>query len=113
MQDFDDNSKDVISITCKFRRDQLLKLENDEKMLNFLGIFKKAKENINLINFDSKTVISPTFFEAVSQFTNWRLGWYIKRYERLRDLLLLQIQKYNDIILAINNDAGVQSRNCK
>lgn len=113
MVDFDDDSRDTINITCKFRRDQLLNLKDDDKLLDFFGILKANKENINLINFDGTTVVKKTALEVIKDFTMWRLDWFITRYERLAISEQEKIQRYMDILTAIKNDAGGQASKIK
>jgi DNA gyrase/topoisomerase IV subunit A len=44
------------------------------------------------------------------RFTDWRLKWYVNRYERLKSLLTLDLQRYYDIRTAITNDISGKAR---
>ena len=48
--------------------------------------------------------------ELIQSFTDWRLGWYINRYERLLSLIQADIQRYKDILIAIKNNVGSIAR---
>lgn len=103
--DYEDRSKDVIEIEVKFKRG---KIEDD--VVKQLGLVNREVENLTLIDFDGSSVISITPEEATRQFTQWRLGWYLKRYQRLHDELEIQIQKYKDILTAIDKNVGSKAR---
>ena len=103
--DYEDRSKDVIEIEVKFKRG---KMEDD--VVNQLNLINREVENLTLIDFDGSSVISITPEEAIRQFTQWRLGWYLTRYKRLHDELEVQIQKYKDILTAIDKNVGSKAR---
>lgn len=104
--DYEDHSKNIIDIRIKFKRGELSKL-SDEKILSMFGLVKNASENLNVLNFDGQSVLSGcNEMDIIKLFTDWRLGWYVKRYERLKMLLEQDMQRYRDVITAIDNDAG-------
>lgn len=104
--DYEDHSKDIIAIRIKFKRGELAKL-TDDKIMSLFGLVRNASENLNVLNFNGKSVLSGcSEVEIIKLFTDWRLGWYVKRYERLKSLLEQDMQRYRDIITAIDNDAG-------
>lgn len=107
--DYTDKSKDKISIEVKFKkgylRDQL-----KENVLQTLGLVVRHIENLNVLDFTGEAIWNTEPLELVQKFTDWRLKWYVNRYERLRDLLLLDIQKYLDIRTAIKNNVGGVAR---
>jgi len=102
-----DDSKDVISITLKFKRGFLATVEQDE-LLELTGLAVRHIENLNVLSIDGQYVKSYTQSpsELIKDFTDWRLTWYVKRYERLRDLLKVDLQRYYDIRTAIKNNVG-------
>ncbi|MNH20067.1 hypothetical protein D3C79_798210 [compost metagenome] len=53
-----------------------------------------------------RLIVEPTYTDIIQQFTDWRLTWYVPRFERLKELLLRDIQRYLDVLLAIKKDAG-------
>lgn len=112
--EFTDASRDTYDITVKFPRGFLAQRDKAD-VLKMLGLVNSVNEILNVLNFDGTYVWNPTPLELIREFTNWRLGWYVKRYERLRDLLLVEIQRYRDIRTAITNNVGgiakvIQSR---
>lgn len=112
LQDYEDGSRDKISITCKFKRGYL-KDKTDEEVLNVLGLTVRHFENLNVLDFSGKAVLSTDPVELIKMFTDWRLTWYVQRYERLRDLLKIDIQRYYDIRTAIKNNVNTVARKTK
>lgn len=112
--DYMDNSRDVIEIVVKFKKGVLSKLE-DDTILKMLNLTIKHCENMNVLDFTGQAVWTTNPIDVIQHYTNWRLQWYITRYERLRDLLLIELQKYLDIKKAIEKNVGgiarkIQSR---
>lgn len=107
--DYVDNSKNTINIAIKFRRGYL-KDKDPNKVLSSLGLIGREIENPNVLSFDGKSVMSIDPIEFIKDFTQWRLQWYVTRYERLKQLLLIDIQRYYDIRLAIKHNAGNLAR---
>lgn len=103
--DFVDESRDTIKINVKFKRGCLRGVEHGE-ILKKLALTSRQHDNINVLNFDNVSVWSTNPHELTRKFTEWRLGWYVKRYERLRDLLQLDLQRLYDVRTAIENDVG-------
>jgi len=112
--DYDDNSRDTINIRVKFTRGYL-KDKPDVDLYKMLGLSVRQIENLNVIDFTGEAVWNTTPMELITTFTDWRLGFYVKRYERLRDLLMIDLQRYYDVKIAIANNVGgaakkIQSR---
>ncbi len=103
--DYTDGSKDTINIEVKFKKGVLRDLTEDA-VLQMLGLTVKQNENLNVLDFTGKAVWNANPIELVQKFTEWRLTFYEKRYERLRDLLLIDYQRYLDIKCAIDNNIG-------
>jgi DNA gyrase/topoisomerase IV subunit A len=103
--DYEDGSKDVINIEVKFKRG---KVDNTSKklMLKKLNLINSVSENMNLLDFDGKRVLSTDYCEVIKSFTDWRLDWYKARYERLASLLEVDMQRYKDVIAAIRRNVG-------
>ena len=59
-----------------------------------------------MLDFTGLAIMPTTPIELITKFTDWRLGWYVKRYEHLRTLLQIDLQKYIDIKTAIDNNVG-------
>lgn len=108
--DFEDGSRDVIDILVKFKRGQIAKFTGP-KLLETLGLVNHINENINILDFTGeRLIVEPTYAEIVKSFTEWRLGWYVDRFERLKKSINVDIQRYRDILLAIAENAGGVAR---
>lgn len=105
IQEFEDNSKDLYSITVRFKKGVLRGL-NDEDILGQLGLINTVSENMTMIDFDGERVLKTTYGEFIPKFCEWRLQWYVNRYERLADNLEIDIQRYKDVLRAINRNVG-------
>jgi len=103
--DYTDGSKDEIHIELKFKRGYLKDID-DADLLKMLGLTVREIENLTMLDFTGQAVMKLTPVETIRQFTDWRLTWYIKRYERLRDMLKVDLQRYYDIRCAIKNKVG-------
>jgi len=103
--DYEDHSSKQIDIRVKFKRGALAKI-NDNKLISMFGLAVNAIEHMNLINFDGTSILTTSDVEVIRSFTDWRLKWYVPRYERLNDMLSIDIQRYKDVITAIENNAG-------
>lgn len=109
IQEFEDNSKDHYNITIRFKKGEISRM-TEEEVLASLGLIVQVAENINVIDFDGERVWSTDYVEFLTSFTDWRLKWYVDRYQRLARLLADDIQKYKDILLAIKKDLGSVAR---
>lgn len=108
--DWTDDSKDTVKIEVKFKKGFLRDLTQDQ-ILNLLGLSVRHIENLNVLDFTGQAIWNPSPIDLVQKYTMWRLGYYVNRYTRLRDLLLIDIQKYLDIRCAIkNNVAGMAKK---
>lgn len=107
--DYTDRSKNVINIELKFKRGYL-KTVDDVDLYKSLGLTVRHIENLNVLDFEGKAVWNTTPVELIREFTDWRLKWYVTRYERLRDLLEIDLQRYYDIRTAIKHNVGGAAR---
>lgn len=111
IRNYVDDSKDVIRITVQFDRGSLKGVTEDQ-LIQKLKLFSRHSENLTVINFDNKAVWNPAPSELIREFTLWRLQFYRMRYERLKGLLELDLQKYYDIRIAIRKKINVVARDC-
>ena len=100
-----DASKDNFNVLITFKKGSLTGL-SDNDIIDLLGLKTSLGENMNVIDFDGKSVWAPTYAEMIQKFCDWRLTWYKVRYERLARLLDEEIQRYLDILLAIKKNVG-------
>jgi DNA topoisomerase-2 len=106
--DYEDNSKDVIDIIIKFKRSDLKAL-TDGRLLAMLKMIAKENENLTYIDLDGETVSTSTAVEVIRSFTEWRLQWYYTRYEKRLAEVQEEIQRYRDILLAIEKKVGAKA----
>lgn len=107
--DYTDSSKNTIKIELKFRRGYIKTVEEVD-LYRALGLTVRHIENLNVLDFSGTAVWNTDAVQLIRKFTDWRLQWYVKRYERLRDLLKIDIQRYYDIRTAIKNNVGAVAR---
>lgn len=105
IQDYTDKSKNTINIEVKMKRGAA-KAATRAQLLKMFGLSERHVENFNVLDFTGESVWHTTPIELVKQFTDWRLGWYVKRYERLRDILKLDLSRLYDIRISIKNKIG-------
>ena len=110
--DYKDSSKDKINITVKFKKGTLHGLSPQE-IMQLVGLQVRHIENLNVLDFTGKTIWNTEPVELIRKFTDWRLTFYPKRYQRLVDLLNKDIQRYQDIIVAIDNNVGGAAKKIK
>lgn len=109
--DFIDDSNDVIDITVKFKRGQITSFTGPE-LMEKLGLTNTINENTNVLDFDGeRLIVEPSYVDVVTAFCDWRLTWYVKRFERLKSIIIKDIQRYLDVLLAIKKNAGGVAKN--
>lgn len=106
VNEWDDNSRDTVSIVVNFKKGYLSSLEDPNLIYSSLGLTIRHTENLNVIGFSGDSIWNTDVYDLTTAFTNWRLGFYVQRYERLRDLLLADIRRYLDIRIAITKNVG-------
>lgn len=107
--DYTDRSKDTINVIVKFKKGNL-RGKPKKDVLNMLGLIVRHGEILNILDFDGKRIWSATPVELIRKFTDWRLSWYIKRYERLRNILKADLQRYYDVRIAIKHKIGAAAQ---
>lgn len=103
--DYEDNSRDKFDINVKFQRAALAQL-SEQDLITTLKLSNKETENLTYIDIDGESVCTDSAADVIVKFTNWRLTWYLTRYQKLLQELQNEIQRYKDIITAINNKVG-------
>jgi DNA gyrase/topoisomerase IV subunit A len=83
IQDFEDASTSNIDIQIKFKRGAI-KDWSDEKIINVLKLRTKKTERIVVIDWKGDAIRQyETAEDLVKDFVEWRMGWYVKRYQKL------------------------------
>ncbi len=115
IKEYMDNSRDTYNIEVKFKKGALSRdpLKDELELLKFLGLVNNVGENMTVIDFDGEKVWQTSYDEFISTFCEWRLSWYEPRYKRLASLLEVDIQRYKDIIRAINRNVGGVAKKIK
>ena len=106
IQEVEDNSKDIYDIDVRFKKGALRSM-SDEDILKYLKLTSSVNENLNVVGFDGETVMSISYPDLLSQFTEWRLAFYLERYKRLAGIVENDIQRFKDVILAIKKKVNV------
>lgn len=109
IMDYDDNSRNTINILVKFKRGVLAEITK-ARVEQLLGIVVNKTENLNVINLAGDCIEAMTYVSVIKTFTNWRLEWYVDRYYRLLELVTIEIQKYDDVLLAIKKNVAGMSK---
>lgn len=107
--DYIDDSKKKIEISVVFKRGVLKGMDNTG-IIKMLSLSNRHIENLNVLDFSGKAIWNTSPAEFISKFTDWRLGWYVVRYQRLKDLALVDMQRYVDINIAVTNNIGAVAR---
>lgn len=100
-----DSTKDYIRIEVKFKRNSIENLTEDQ-LIATLGLTIRHIENLNVVDFDQKSIINISADQLIRKFTDWRLDWYIIRYQNLINIEQEKLVRYLDIKKAIENNVG-------
>lgn len=107
-----DNSSDSYDILIKFKKGTLSKLD-EAGILKLMGLTIMAPENLNVVHFDGVTVWSSNYIDIIVAYTDWRLQYYVARYEALAAQLAVDIQRLRDVMVAIKKNIGSVARKIK
>lgn len=112
--DYTDKSKTEINVLVDFKR-ATLKNKTNEFAARKLGLTTSVTERIIVLDFETcqSVVEYNDAAKFIKDYTEWRLTFYPKRYQRLIQINLMEIGRLNDIILAIDNDLGGQAKKIK
>lgn len=82
---FTDRSTETIDVTVKMKRGSV-KDWTPADAVKFFKLSEKVTERITVIDWGAKSIKTYESAEkVVESFAQWRLGWYTKRFEKLRD----------------------------
>lgn len=107
--DVEDNSQEEICIDVKFKKGALSEY-TDDLLIKMFGLVSSTSENLNVLDLSCTSVWSTTFVDIVKNFTDWRLKWYVNRYEKMANDIKKDIQRYKDILKAIEKNVGSVAR---
>lgn len=84
IQDYTDNSAEFIDVEIKFKREILSNLATEEKVIDYLKLKQKKTERIVVLNFNNTSIKQyDNEIDLINDFTQWRLKWYVNRYEKM------------------------------
>lgn len=109
IQNYEDETSAKIKIIVTLKRGTA-KDWTEEDAIKFLGLTKRITENVVVINdvgtkllrykWDGKT---DPIEKLLTDWVEWRFSWYVKRFERLRDLTLDEIA-FLELVIACYDD---------
>lgn len=95
-----DTSAEFVDIVVKYPRGAL-KDKTDIAIIRELGLVGSVSEIPYYVHFDGNTIVSENPAQAIEHFTNWRLGWYLNRYQRQYHDQQTSLTKLYDVQKAI------------
>ena len=98
IKDYDNNASVSIDYTLKFKREDLQKLIDEDKLESVLKIHDSETENLTTIDENGKLKIFDCAEDILRYFVDFRLTWYQKRKDYL-------INKYIDEYKCLSNKA--------
>lgn len=110
---YTDSSSNTIDVEVKFPSAQILKTTPKEDVLSMLKLTHREFERLLVIDDKATKLIELTAQEVISKFTDWRLGWYVKRYEHLLAQTKHEYQRFLDIKTAIDNEVNKKAQALK
>lgn len=82
---FQDGSSDTISVEIQMKRGSI-KGWTQAKAIDFLKLREKVSERVVVVDYDGSRIVQhENASSLIKEFAEWRLGWYEKRYQLLRD----------------------------
>lgn len=104
IMDFTDRSTKNINVEIKFKRGTI-KDWTEEQAIKFLKLTTRKNEKMVVIDWDGNSIREyEDTGELVQKFVEWRFGFYIKRYERLRDDTADDINFWKAVKLCYDDD---------
>lgn len=99
---FDDESARDINIKVIFKKGDL-KNYTDEELLKMFGLVTRLGENMNMVAFCGTKVVEHDYRTALEAFCDWRLDWFVARYQNKKLQLEKELQYTCDILIAIRS----------
>ncbi len=94
---FKEKERKKINIEVKFQRAVLAKLTTEEKLLNYLKLTTYITERIVVLG-ENGVRLYESAEELVKDWTEWRLAWYQKRYEHMREQAMLDFLFWSSFV---------------
>jgi len=100
---YDDNSKSNIDYTIKFKRADLEKLIESDRLTKFLKLEERQTENLTVLDENGKLKIFNNINDIIKYFVSFRLKYYDKRKEYLIKTL------ENQLVILSNRAAFIKA----
>lgn len=97
--EYSDASKKTISIHVKMKLKEQTSL-SDAELMKVLKLVNSETENLTIVDTNNHPK-HMSYTEVIQMFTDWRLGWYVKRYDNRKQILAKEKQRVQDIVTAI------------
>jgi len=82
---FLDGSADSINVEIQMKRGSV-KGWTEQKAIDFLKLREKVSERIVVVDYDGNRIVQhDSAVDLITEFADWRLGWYEKRYQNFLD----------------------------
>jgi DNA gyrase/topoisomerase IV subunit A len=82
IQDYVDKTTETVDITVKFKRGTL-KETSEKDLIEFFKLTERKNERIVVLNFEQNAIKQYASAETLlTEFVEWRLGWYTRRYQK-------------------------------
>lgn len=105
--DFVDDCQVSIKFEVMFKKGAL-RSYSDAELLKMFKLTSRQAERIIMLSFKGDTVVDRTFEETISSFCDWRLGWFINRYQYRKDKYDAELQYIKDYLLTV--DSGTAAK---
>lgn len=104
IKSYEDRTTENIDIEIKFNRGDLKNLD-DDKIIHLLKLRTRKTERITVISWNNNGIIQyENAEEYVQDFVKWRLSWYKKRYEKMKDDCEKQLPYHQAIELCFQHE---------
>lgn len=100
--DIVDDCVESIDIKVTFKRGALA-THSDAELLKLFKLTTKHAERMIMVSFSGNTVVERTFETAISSFCDWRLAWYLDRYEYRETQYSIELQYVIDYLLTVDS----------
>jgi DNA topoisomerase-2 len=100
---YEDNCTESFDITVKLRNNHPY-AEDEENLVKTFKLRDKIQLNTTVIGIDG-TIANKSVYEIIEEFTNWRLTYYEKRYQRILKKTVTELRYKHSLLKVI--EAGI------
>lgn len=117
IKDYVDKSTKHVDVKVKLSR-EFLRGKTEDELVDFFKLRVRSTERMVVIGFNNKMKVYETHHDLFQDFIEWRLTWYVKRYQNLLKLTKEELnfskaikecfdKKFTDELLGFNNKKEV------